>query len=299
MCSATRSPSDALDHEVRREVHGPRDNHQKATDEEQHLVVRPTFDRLPELCGDRGRQRPDRVQYAVRNLDGVPSRHQHRHRFSDRASDAEQARREKSILRGREQDPMDDLPTTGAEGYRCLPVGVGYGLEGTLTDLRSSRIIREEIAPRFKAGDIAAGLRAGTEAILGTIEGTYEAEDDFRRLTPVSGALHYVVIAIVIGFLAGLVLSQGLRRARALLGAVLSFMVAQAASIAWGIVAAGVTAVLLWMVLGTAGSRRSRRGFDDWAWYSGGGWSGGGSFGNGGFSGGGGDFGGGGASGDW
>lgn len=184
---------------------------------------------------------------------------------------------------------------------RKLRIEVGYGLEGTLTDLRSSRIIRHEIVPRFKAGDIPAGVRAGTEAILETIEGTYRAADEARRQpAPEWSGLEYVVIGIVAGFLAGLILSQGLRRARALLGAVLSFMVAQAASMFWGIAAAGVTAALLWLVLG-GGGRRRRRGFDDWTWYSsgGGGWSGGGSFGNGGFSGGGGDFGGGGASGDW
>ena len=185
---------------------------------------------------------------------------------------------------------------------RKLRLEVGYGLEGTLTDLRSSRIIRQEIVPRFKAGDIPAGVRAGTDAILKTIEGTYQADEESQhRAPPVAGALHYVVIGIIVGVLAGLILSQGLRRARALLGAVLSFMVAQAASIPWGLIAGGVTAVLLWLVLSAGGGRRRPGRFDDWTWYSsgGGGWSGGGSFGNGGFSGGGGDFGGGGASGDW
>ena len=184
---------------------------------------------------------------------------------------------------------------------RKLRIEVGYGLEGPLTDLRSSRIIRQEIVPRFKAGDIPGGVRAGTEAILKTIEGTYQAKDAPQgRLPLTSGAFEYVVIGIVVGFLAGVILSQGLKRARALLGAVLSFMVAQAASILWGVAAAGITAVLLWMVLGPSGGRR-RSGFNDWSWYStgGGGWSGGGSFDSGGFSGGGGDFGGGGASGDW
>jgi uncharacterized protein len=185
---------------------------------------------------------------------------------------------------------------------RKLRIEVGYGLEGTLTDLRSSRIIRQEIVPRFKAGDIPGGVRAGTEAILKTIEGTYQAADEPRGLPALhSGVFEYVVIGIIVGFLAGMILSQGLKRARALLGAVLSFMVAQAASIPWGVIAAGVTAVLLWMVLSAGGGRRRRSGFNDWSWYStgGGGWSGGGSFDSGGFSGGGGDFGGGGASGDW
>jgi len=185
---------------------------------------------------------------------------------------------------------------------RKLRIEVGYGLEGTLTDLKSARIIRQEIAPHFKAGDLPGGVRAGTDAILKTIEGTYQAVEEPRGRSPESSVFHYVVIGIVVGFIAGLILSQGLRRARALLGAVLSFMVAQAASIPWGMVAAGMTAVLLWLALSGSGGRRRRSRSDDWTWYSsgGGGWSSGGSFGGGGgFSGGGGDFGGGGASGDW
>jgi uncharacterized protein len=184
---------------------------------------------------------------------------------------------------------------------RKLRIEVGYGLEGTLTDLRSAQIIRQEIVPRFKAGDVPAGVRAGTEAILKTIEGTYQAPDSNQgRRVPESSAVSYVVIGIIVGFLAGMILSQGLRRARALLGAALSFMVAQAAGIPWGMAAAGVTALLLWMVLSAGAGRRRRSGFDDWTWYSSGrgGWSGG-SFDTGGFGGGGGDFGGGGASGDW
>jgi uncharacterized protein len=182
---------------------------------------------------------------------------------------------------------------------RKLRIEVGYGLEGTLTDLRSARIIRQEIIPRFKAGHIPEGVRAGTEAILKTIEGTYEADEARRTRSVESDSLQYVAIGIMVGFVAGLILSQGLRRARALLGAVLSFMVAQAASVLWGVAAAGVTALLLWSVLGAVGGQKRRRRYGDWTWYSsgGGGWSGGLS--DGGFSGGGGDFGGGGASGDW
>jgi uncharacterized protein len=185
---------------------------------------------------------------------------------------------------------------------RKLRIEVGYGLEGTLTDLRSAHIIRNEIVPHFRNGDISGGVRAGTEAILKTIEGTYHAKEspsDRLRSGPQVGAFQYVVIGIVVGFLAGIILSQGRKRARALLGAVLTFMVAQLANILLGIVAAGFTAFLLWMVLSANRSRR-RSGLDDWTWYSsrGGGWSGGSSDGSG-FSGGGGDFGGGGASGDW
>lgn len=188
---------------------------------------------------------------------------------------------------------------------RKIRIEVGYGLEGTLTDLRSAHIIRNEMVPRFRAGDIPGGIRAGTDAILKTIEGTYQP-----RESPSAGvragqeptALQYVVIGIVVGFLAGIVVSHGTQLTRALLGAVLTFLVTQLASVLLGFVAAGLTAFLLWIVLKANRGRRHGIALDDWAWYSSrdGGWSGG-SFDSvgGGFSGAGGDFGGGGASGDW
>ncbi|BFU94634.1 MAG: conserved protein of unknown function [Nitrospira sp.] len=185
---------------------------------------------------------------------------------------------------------------------RRLRIEVGYGLEGTLTDLRSAHIIRDEIVPRFKVGDMSGGVRAGTEAILKTIEGTYEAKGRSaarRGWGQETDALQLVFIGVVVGFLAGIVLSQGLRRTRALFGSLLAYLVAQSASMALGVAAAAVTAFLLWLVLWTNRGGWNRRTYDDWTWYSsrGGGWSGGSS--DSGFSGGGGDFGGGGASGNW
>jgi uncharacterized protein len=48
---------------------------------------------------------------------------------------------------------------------RKLRIEVGYGLEGILTDALSSQIIRNDIAPRFKAGDMPGGIDAGVDAI--------------------------------------------------------------------------------------------------------------------------------------
>jgi uncharacterized protein len=49
---------------------------------------------------------------------------------------------------------------------RKVRIEVGYGLEGTLTDALSSQIIRREIVPRFKAGDMPGGIEAGTDALI-------------------------------------------------------------------------------------------------------------------------------------
>ena len=188
---------------------------------------------------------------------------------------------------------------------RKVRIEVGYGLEGTLTDVRSVHIIRHEIVPRFRAGDLPGGITAGVHAILGTIEGTYTATEAPRvhiRTGNEPSTFQYVIIGIFVGTLAGIVLSHGLQRTRALLGSVLAFLVAQFASVLLGLAAAGVTAVLLWLILqanrGKGSGRHAGWGPDIMGGLSGG--FGGGSFGgSGGFSGGGGDFGGGGASGDW
>ena len=55
-----------------------------------------------------------------------------------------------------------------------LRIEVGYGLEGTLTDVASSRIIRDVITPSFRAGEFDKGVRDGVNAIVGTLEGSTE-----------------------------------------------------------------------------------------------------------------------------
>src|SRR5512136_3045756 len=62
-----------------------------------------------------------------------------------------------------------------AKGERKIRIEVGRGLEGKLTDLVSGRIIRGEIAPRFKAGDIDGGVAAGVSAIMAVVKGEYKS----------------------------------------------------------------------------------------------------------------------------
>ncbi|MCB2052592.1 MAG: TPM domain-containing protein, partial [Novosphingobium sp.] len=49
---------------------------------------------------------------------------------------------------------------------RKVRIEVGYGLEPYLTDAMSSMIIRDRITPRFRDGDMAGGIVAGTDAII-------------------------------------------------------------------------------------------------------------------------------------
>jgi len=58
-----------------------------------------------------------------------------------------------------------------APSERKMRIEVGYGLEGSLTDAASARIIREAMTPKFKGGDFDGGVIAGVEAIVQTLEG--------------------------------------------------------------------------------------------------------------------------------
>jgi uncharacterized protein len=56
-------------------------------------------------------------------------------------------------------------------GDRTIDIEVGYGLEDKLPDAIASRIIREVMAPRIRAGDRDDAVTVGTDAVLAAIEG--------------------------------------------------------------------------------------------------------------------------------
>src|SRR5579863_1442479 len=58
-----------------------------------------------------------------------------------------------------------------APSEKQVRIEVGYGLEGTLTDLASDLIIRNEILPRFREGQYEAGVVAGVNGILTLLGG--------------------------------------------------------------------------------------------------------------------------------
>lgn len=54
---------------------------------------------------------------------------------------------------------------------RTIDIEVGYGLEDKVPDAAASRIIRDVMAPRIRAGDRDGGVAAGVDAVLAKIEG--------------------------------------------------------------------------------------------------------------------------------
>jgi uncharacterized protein len=54
---------------------------------------------------------------------------------------------------------------------RAIDIEVGYGLEDRVTDVAASRIIREVMTPRLRAGDRDDAVTAGVDALLAAVEG--------------------------------------------------------------------------------------------------------------------------------
>lgn len=87
---------------------------------------------------------------------------------------------------------------------RKVRIEVGYGLEGNLTDLLSSRIIRNEIAPQFRRGDYESGVVVGTVSILQAIHGAYTNEDRGEgKKTSVPGLFRILFMIAIVAYLFG------------------------------------------------------------------------------------------------
>jgi uncharacterized protein len=181
-----------------------------------------------------------------------------------------------------------------------LRIEVGYGLEGSLTDVTASRIISEVITPKFRSGDFAGGISDGVERIIGVIDGEPLPAPEPQQSYDPPGRIDMLFNPLILFcvFVAGGVLRTLLGR---LIGAVATGGVVGllvwffVGSLALSIILAIGAAIFSLFASSAASNART------------GGWSGGGgsfsgsssSSDSGGFSGGGGSFGGGGASGSW
>ncbi len=155
-------------------------------------------------------------------------------------------------------------------------IQTGYGLEGALPDAICRRIVGDELAPRFQAGDFNGGFTAAVNAMIAATKGEYKGTGKTvgqvrqEKAVTENGVINIIFAVIVLG-LVGFTFFRNLRRGTLFSG---------------------------------GGSGRSGG-----IWYIGGGGGDGGRFfggrggggggGGGGFFGGGGDSGGGGAGGSW
>lgn len=69
-----------------------------------------------------------------------------------------------------------------------MRIEVGYGLEGTLTDVAADRIIRNLMTPRFGEGNYDVGVEAGATAVIQILEGRQPAAADAEWAAPAKPA---------------------------------------------------------------------------------------------------------------
>ncbi|WP_423192929.1 TPM domain-containing protein [Cupriavidus sp. H18C2] len=165
-------------------------------------------------------------------------------------------------------------------GLRKMRLEVGRGVQGSLTDAMSARILRDVMAPHFRQNDFYGGLAAGISAIQATIDKEGLAAPDRRRQGNVAMDDWLPVLlplAIIVFFFLSAMMRRGGRPHV-------------------------VTTRRGWPT-GTAGGLGGMTGYEIGRRWGGGGGFGGGGFGGGGGGGfgggGGGGFDGGGASGNW
>jgi uncharacterized protein len=193
-----------------------------------------------------------------------------------------------------------------AKNDRALRIEAGYGLEGSLSDLVSNRIIQDIIVPNFKAGDFYRGVSDGLDAMMRVVDGEQLPAPAQQRRPGggrgASGLETLLMIGFVMVFVVGGILRAMFGRlpAAVLVGGATGFIAFVLISSLIAAAAVAVIAFFFSLVIGAAGV--GSRGYGRGGWTpggfgGGGGWGGGG--GGGGFSGGGGGFGGGGASGRW
>lgn len=180
---------------------------------------------------------------------------------------------------------------------RKIRIEVGYGLEGSLTDLVAGRIIRDVIAPQFKAGNFDQGVINGVQAMIGVVRGEYTSGE---KIPPGKGRQQKDSSPGFGGLIAFLFFISMLGRLRRPVGIAAGGVLAPLAaflffnlSFIWILLSIPI-GVLAGFILSHLGSPLMHG-----HGYHRSGGMGGGGFSSGGFSGGGGGFGGGGASGGW
>lgn len=187
-----------------------------------------------------------------------------------------------------------------ARDEREVRIEVGYGLEPVITDLESSRIIREIIVPAFQKGDYDTGITEAVSRIVSDINNGYpeNTEEPGRHVyTPSNYIIQlFFFLIVVIGSILG-------RSKSWWMGGIIGAVVALILGLIKTSLSIGIFSAVIFIPIGllvdylaSKAHQKHRDGGGSGPWFWGGGFGGrGGGFG--GF--GGGMSGGGGASGRW
>lgn len=87
-----------------------------------------------------------------------------------------------------------------ARNDRRIAINIGYGVEASLTDFMSKRIIESIIIPEFKKGDYYGGLDKGADAIFQVLNGEFKEDRTFDNDKGFSlkSLLPFIIFIIII-----------------------------------------------------------------------------------------------------
>lgn len=203
------------------------------------------------------------------------------------------------------KDVGDGLLFVVAKNDKRMRIAPAKSLEGAIPDLLAKRILDQAVAPAFRQGDYAGGIRAGLEQILALIAGEALPAPSAGQAGVVDAPWQDLLIFAVFALPIASAVLRGLfgnKLGSLLTGGAAAGMAWHLTALLWVTAGAGVIGLLVGLIMqalpAASGVGRSSR-HGQWPGPGGGGGSWGGGGGGGFGSGGGGNFGGGGASGGW
>jgi uncharacterized protein len=86
-----------------------------------------------------------------------------------------------------------------AKDDRKVAINTGYGIESSIPDALSKRIIEQVIIPEFKTGDYYNGLNLGADAIFRALNGEYTENRTFSNNSfPFQSILPFIIFIVII-----------------------------------------------------------------------------------------------------
>jgi uncharacterized protein len=104
------------------------------------------------------------------------------------------------------KDVNDGILLLVAKDDRKVRIEVGYGLEGTVTDLLAHRIIEEHLTPAFRQGDYAGGVQQAVDDLTLLVDGGTLPKVAPPGIAPEACA---VLLAFIFGSVGGVLISAG------------------------------------------------------------------------------------------
>lgn len=102
------------------------------------------------------------------------------------------------------KDVNDGILLVVAKADRKVRIEVGYGLEGTVTDLLAHRIIEEHITPAFRRGDYVGGISQGVDDLVVLVDGGELPQVTAPGVAPEAIA---VLLAFIVGAIGGVLMA--------------------------------------------------------------------------------------------